>query len=148
MTMRRGGLAAALACGALVAPAAWAGPPPPPDTDAPHVTGTKLTRTTFRVRASDPELIGARAGTGTTITYFMSEPARVEFRVERASKGRWIRAGVFSFDSAAGRNQVHFYGAFANGRNLRPGKHRIALTPTDAAGNRGAFQRRRFTIVQ
>jgi hypothetical protein len=145
--MRRG-LVAALACVALAAPAAWAGPAPPPDTDVPHVTGTKLTRTTFRASASEPELIGARAGTGTTITYFMSEPARVEFRVERASHGRWIKAGVFTFDSTVGRNQVHFYGAFANGRTLRPGKHRIALTPTDAAGNRGAFQRRRFTIVQ
>jgi hypothetical protein len=146
--MLRRGVAVALACGAIAAPAVWAGPAPPPDTDVPHVTGTKLTRTTFRVGRGAPELLAARAGTGTTITYFLSEPSRVEFRVERASRGRWLADGVFSFDSTVGRNQVHFFGRFANGRVLRPGKHRIALTPTDAAGNRGAFQRRRFTIVQ
>jgi hypothetical protein len=143
---RRGLIAALVVCGVLVAPAAWAGVPPP-DTDVPHVTGTKLSRTTFAVGRSAPELLGARAGAGTTITYFLSEPSRVEFRVERASRGRWVTAGVFSFDSAVGRNQVHFYGRFASGRVLRPGKHRIALTPTDAAGNRGPFQRRPFTIV-
>ena len=168
--MRRRAAAAALALSALAAPAAWADPPPPADTDVPHVTGTKLSRTTFAVGDAPPALVTpARAPVATIVSYTLSEESTVGFRVERATTGRvrgslcvratkansrarhctrWVSAGTFDFHSGPGRQNVRFEGRFDDGHALRPGKHRITLTPTDLAGNRGAFQRRPFTIAR
>ncbi len=59
----------------------------------------------------------------------------------KAMSGAQVKAGK------AGANGFRFNGKVA-GRALKPGAHRLALTPTDAAGARGAAVRAAFTIAR
>ena len=47
----------------------------------------------------------------------------------------------------AGRNAIRFYGR-VGGHALRPGRSRIAVTATDAAGNRSKASHATFTIAR
>jgi hypothetical protein len=51
-------------------------------------------------------------------------------------------------DARAGRNVVKFSGRLSRTRRLRLGRHRLAMTPRDAAGNTGNIARKRFRIVR
>ena len=143
---------------------------PPPDTDVPHVTGTRLFPTTFAIGAGTPASLnplGVRIGT--TIRFTLSEASSVRFLFERPTVGRrsgrrcvkqtrrnrsrrrctrWVRDGAFKLQRPAGTNNVRFRGRLTARRKLRLGKHRLTLTPTDAAGNVGPFQRRSLKIVR
>jgi hypothetical protein len=143
---------------------------PTPDTDVPHVTGTKLFPSTFAIGRGTPGSLNPSAvRVGTTIRFVVSEDARVRFLFERPTVGRragsrcvkttrrnrarrrctrWVRDGAFTLNRKAGLNRVKFNGRLSARRKLRLGKHRVTLTPTDAAGNVGAFQRRPLKIVK
>jgi len=121
-----------------------------------------------------PVLRGLRLDRGTfsdstRVRFSLSEAARVRIAVQRASSGRraggrgrcvvpgraprtaarctrWTTvAGAVERTLAAGARSLRLSATFA-GRRLRPGRHRLALVATDAAGNRSATARATFTV--
>jgi hypothetical protein len=140
------------------------------DTTAPVVHSAAAVPRTFAV---DPNgraetAVSARARRGTTFRYRLSEAARVVFTIERPAAGRksgkkcvrpsrknrkkrkctrYLFAGRFAVQSAAGRNSHHFSGRIGR-RKLRPGRYRVTLAATDAAGNVSAVRRVAFRIVK
>jgi hypothetical protein len=110
-----------------------------------------------RFRAA-PSLFGvARAGTpraaglarGTRFRFRLSEPARVALKIQRALTGRRSRyrtVGALSRSAMSGPNVVRFSGRLGR-RALRPGRYRVRITATDAAGNRSAPRTARFRIA-
>jgi DNA-binding beta-propeller fold protein YncE len=146
------------------------GPAPPspalPDTTRPLLSALSLSPSRFRAAARGPS-IAARIGS--TVSYRLSEPAAVRFRVERALPGRRVggrcvkptrsnrRAqrctryrtlrGGFTHRGKAGRNKFKFSGRL-RGRKLRPARYRLRAVATDPAGNRSRPQRSRFRILR
>jgi hypothetical protein len=135
------------------------------------VTGTRLFPSTFAIGNGTPQSLNqaGRVRVGTTIRFTLSEDSRVRFLFERPTTGRrvgrrcvrqtrrnrsrrrcvrWVSDGSFTLNRPVGRNNVRFSGRLSARRRLRLGKHRVTLTPTDAAGNRGRFQRRSLRIVR
>jgi hypothetical protein len=140
---------------------------PPPDTAAPVISGLRLSRRTFAV-GSAPTPVAAKVRKGTTISYSLSEPARVAFKIERALAGRrsggkcrkatrrlrkkrkctrFKTAGTLRRSGAAGANRLAFSGRIGR-RALRPGSYRLTITGTDAAGNPSAAKRAKFKVVR
>jgi hypothetical protein len=138
------------------------------DTTAPtFVAKPRLHPTRFRARQRRGPSIAVR--TGTTITYTLSEAARVTFTVQKyrhlsrvcrrrlAIKSRhrtgtrcrrWISLrGRFAAVSAAGASSVRFTGRLRR-RPLRPGYYRLVIRARDAAGNTTRPRRPVFRIVR
>ncbi len=113
-----------------------------------------------------------RAPRGTTVRFRLSEPAAVRLAIERRSTGRRITrrgkrvcvrrtrsnrsrracvryTGVRTLvrRGRAGRNAVSFTGRI-RGRALTPGRYRMRLVATDAAGNRSTPRTLAFRIVR
>jgi hypothetical protein len=105
---------------------------------------------------------------GATITYTLSEPARLTFLVEGAAAGRkkgrscvrathrlrharpcvfLLRKGALTASGHRGVNRLAFSGRIGR-RSLSPGRYRLAVTATDSAGNRSAAKTVSFTIVK
>jgi hypothetical protein len=94
---------------------------------------------------------------GTEFRYTLSEPARVVFALERRRPGRrvrgkrrrarWVKAGSFAVQGAAGANRKKFSGRIGR-RRLRPGSYRLSLVATDAAGNRSVPKRLAFRVTR
>jgi len=99
------------------------------------------------------------------VSYTLSEAASVRVVVERCSKyakpkakkgkrkaakrGRCLRfaamAGAQTKAGKAGVNSFRFNGKVKR-KSLKAGSYRLALTPTDGGGNRGAVVRAPFAI--
>jgi len=125
-----------------------------------------LSRTRFRVAGSGPSIATAL---GTRVSYALSEPASVSFRVERALSGRRVGArcvrttrtnrrarrctrysvlrGGFAHSGKAGQNAFRFSGRLG-GRKLAPGRYRLRGLATDKAGNKSLLKRTGFRIVR
>jgi hypothetical protein len=58
-----------------------------------------------------------------------------------------VLVGRFAVMSRAGTNRHRFSGKIGR-RSLRPGKYRVALVATDAAGNSSRPLRLRFRVVR
>lgn len=142
----------------------------PADTIVPLASKLKLSPTTFKVGTAQPSLSAARAKakTGTTISFNLSEPATVRFTVERATAGRKVagtcvkpskknrkakrctiyrRVGTFPLMAPGGASRVRFEGRIGKTK-LAPGSYRIALVATDPAGNRSKVVQKRFKVVR
>jgi hypothetical protein len=96
--------------------------------------------------------VAFRVPRGTRVRFTLSERARVAFRVERrvaARRGRGARfvrlRGGFSVVRSAGRRAVRFSGRLRRWA-LRPGRYRLVLVATDAAGNRSRAKRVGFRV--
>jgi hypothetical protein len=104
---------------------------------------------------------------GTTFRYSLSEPARVSFTVQESLPGRadgrtciakiahnrtrraCTRLGKprrFVVNARAGHNATRFTGRIG-GQALPPGRYRVTLVATDAAGRRSAPKRLTFRVV-
>ena len=113
-----------------------------------------------------PSAFRFRVGS-TTISFRLSEAARVTFTFERVLPGRrlggrcvapgrrtrrarrctrYLRVGSISRASAAGPNSLRFSGRL-RGRALPVGAYRLTATGVDPAGNRSLPVRRGFRIV-
>jgi hypothetical protein len=136
------------------------------DRDAPVLSRFTLSPRRFRAAARGASLATAA---GSKLKFTLSEPASVRFAVQRAKAGRrvrgtcrrttaanrrkrhctrYVRVGsTFTTNAAAGQNQRRFSGR-VRGRKLKPGRYRLVLTATDAAGNRSAPARVLFRIVR
>jgi uncharacterized protein YkwD len=120
------------------APLAASPPEPAPTSEAPAKPSLRaLSLSPSRVRAG---------GRGTTISYTLSAPATVMFRIQRA-QGRGYRtlAGHFTDRGAQGVNRLHF-AAHLRDRALGPGRYRLqAVAATSATSS---IVRRRFAVVR
>jgi hypothetical protein len=140
------------------------------DTTAPVVRSAAAIPRTFAVDSNGraETAVSARAHRGTTFRYTLSEAARVVFTIERPAAGRksgkrcvrpsrknrkkrkctrYVIAGRFAVQSAAGPKSHHFSGKIGH-RKLKPGRYRVTLAATDAAGNVSAPRRFAFKIVK
>jgi hypothetical protein len=95
----------------------------------------------------------ARAATGTTISYSVSEASTTTFRVDRAAAGanrghKYIPLhGTFLHHDVAGTNHFHFTGR-VGGRALSTGRYRLNATPKSATGHVGQTKQSPFHIVR
>jgi len=108
------------------------------------------------------------APVGSTVSYRLSEPATVTFKVERALRGKRAggrcvkptRAnrgarpctryatlrGSFTHQGKTGQNRFKFSGRM-RGRKLVPGRYRLNAVAQDPARNKSDTKRSRFRIV-
>jgi Tol biopolymer transport system component len=141
------------------------------DKIAPRFAGSPTASpSTFAVspKARGETAVAARARLGTKLKYSLSEPARVVFTVERIGRGRkrgkrcvkatkanrkkractrYTRFGRFAQGGAAGSNTKAFAGKIGR-KKMRPGKYRITLRATDAAGNKSRPKSLRVRVVK
>ncbi len=134
------------------APPAGQQPPgggPAADTQAPVISGFRSSRSVFAIaRAGTP--VAARVAQGTRLRYTLSEGARVTMKIQRRLAGRPARyrsAGTLRRSGVSGLNRTRFTGRIGR-RALRPGRYRVVITATDAAGNRSARKTTRFRITR
>jgi Tol biopolymer transport system component len=120
---------ASLVTGSVVIP----GVPPgsvAADSIAPRLTNASFTRKRFRV--------GGGKRRGTTLRVALSERATIRVSAERRKGKRWRAAGTISESAAAGGAQTLRITGRVGRRKLSPGRYRVAIIATDAAGNRSA----------
>ncbi len=141
---------------------------PGADSTRPVITGLRLSPARFRGGSRLPRLASA-ARVGTRIRFSLSEPATVELAFAARHTGRRVgrrcrRASrrlrhrprctrsvavatrVTIKGARAGSNSVRFQGRLSRRRTLRAGRYRLAVTATDAAGNRSAPKHATLTI--
>jgi hypothetical protein len=120
---------------------------PPPDSQAPVVSGFRITRSPFALGRT-ATAVAARAPRGTSFRYSLSEPARVSLTIQRrVAGGRRRTVGTLRRSGAAGPNRLRFSGRIGR-RALRPGHYQALIRATDAAGNRSARGSVRFRLVR
>jgi hypothetical protein len=137
--------------------AAEGGPAPAPgagasgaDTLRPRFLSAKLAPKVFAVnrRGKAERLVKSRAKKGTTITFKLSEAARVVFAVQRVlPKKRFGKALRFAMNAKAGANKKKFSGRIGK-KALKPGRYRLTMVARDGAGNRSTPKRLTFSIVR
>jgi streptogramin lyase len=137
------------------------------DTKAPVVTGVRMSTTKVLV-GKDRTPVKITRKTGTTISYSLSEAARVSLRIERALSGRksgkrcvkpkrslrhkkkctrYKRSGTLTRSGKKGKNRHHFSGRIGK-KALKVGRYRLSILATDAAGNKAKPKRKAFRIVK
>ena len=138
------------------------------DTLRPALALLRMSVRRFRAATAGPSARSA-APLGTRVTWMLSEPARVTFRVQRALAGRLVRGrcvratranrrrkpctryvavrGTFTRAGVRGANAMRFMGRIG-GRRLAPGRYRLVASARDAAGNRSLLRRTGFRIVR
>jgi hypothetical protein len=146
------------------------------DVTAPAISRLSLSRRRFRVgRGRTPvSARAARTPRGTVIRFTLSEPATVALRVYARRPGRrvvrsgrsvcarparrhartsgkrcwrYVRVVVLTRSSGAGQRRVAFSGR-VGAAALHPGRYRLTVAGTDAAGNRGKSRARSFVVVR
>ncbi len=136
-----------------------------PDTTAPVIRGLRLTNRRFRLGARATVGVAA-APRGTTFRFTLSEAATTTVTVERELAGRrsgsrcvrprrgltrrctrYVRSQSLTRRRPAGANRIAYSGRVGR-RALVPGHYRATLVARDAAGNRSAPARVRFTVVR
>jgi hypothetical protein len=124
-------------------------PPPPADTAAPVISGFRATPALFAIGRASTAL-AARVRRGTRFRYSVTEQARVTLKIQRRLRGRRARyrtVGKLSRTARQGANRTRFTGRLGR-RALRPGRYRVRITATDAAGNRSTARATRFRIAR
>jgi uncharacterized protein YkwD len=87
-------------------------------------------------------------GRGTVVSYTLSAPATVTFRVERRAGGRYrLLRGSVAVDGTQGDNSFTFRPRL-RGRALAPGSYRLRAVATDDAGGASAARRVRLRVVR
>lgn len=114
------------------------------DAVAPRLSAVRIAR---RVRlATDLPRIAARRS---SIGFALSEPARVTLRFARIGpRGRRspVRTPI-ALAAPAGTVHAVFRGRLATGKALKPGRYRVTIVATDAAGNRSAARTATLTVL-
>jgi hypothetical protein len=122
---------------------------------APTVSKLRLSRASFR------------KGKATTISFRLSEPAKVALSFERALTGRRVRGrclkparglrpnctryqrltSKLTVQGKAGTNRVTFRGRVSRSRVLAVGRYRLTLVATDTAGKKSGAARTSFRLL-
>jgi len=155
-------------CGRPSSPVA----PPARDTKAPVLRSVSLTHRRFQVARGATRIATShpRLRRGTQLRFTSSEAAKLTIAIQRAAPGRRARKGhtrickpvrhrarhgrctayrpraTLTRAIEAGRGHVALTGRIGK-RRMAPGRYRLILTASDAAGNRSKPLRRSFTIV-
>lgn len=153
----------------VIGPPAVPPPPPPPPPAAPRDTTAPVIKS-LRVRPSvilRRQRPRSRRATRATITYALSEPARVRIELRRALSGRrqgarcvrptralararrctrYVSAAALTRTAPAGSNTVRIT-ARVGGRLLAVGRFQVVVTATDAAGNRSRSRTANLRVV-
>jgi hypothetical protein len=138
----------------------------PGDRTAPSLRSLRVRPRRLRALLRGRAIISAPQGA--TVSYVLSEAARVRFMVKDARSGRRVgrrcvagrrfgqkrrclryvrlRGGTVHA-GRPGSNRLRLSGRW-RGRKLRPGRYRLIARPTDFAGNRGKAVRARFRVVR
>jgi len=128
------------------------------DLVAPRIKGLGFSASAFRAAARGAT-IAAKRPTGARVRYTLSEPGITAFTVDRCAavtrrKRKPARCtrfaplrGKVTRRDAGGARTARFSGRVA-GRALRPGRYRLNLVVTDAAGNASSAARREFQITR
>jgi hypothetical protein len=140
------------------------------DTTPPTISKLKLSDTKFLLGSQLATFTKKRKPTGTTISFRVSEQSKVTFTFARKSKGfrsgkhcvarkpkgkrakpctRFVNAKPsLTFNAAAGSHQLDFEGRLDRRHKLKPGRYRLTLTATDAAGNKSKPKTANFTVLR
>ena len=131
------------------------------DATAARIDRVGLSRRTWRRGTKLPGVI-SRAAVGTTISYRLSEDARVTLTFARKARGRkvgrrcvkptrknrtrrrctrYVKAGTLRFNGKAGTNRVRFQGRLSRRKRLALGRYRLTVGATDGAGNKSRTSR-------
>ena len=107
------------------------------DSVAPLVAGLRAAPATFA------------AAVGTHFRFTLSEPARLTFRIQRAShrQHRYVTLGKFTRSRGQGANSLRFRGRIGK-RALTRGHYRVVVAASDTAGNGSIPKVARFRIVR
>ncbi len=130
-------------------------PVPPADTVKPVLSGLSFGKKSFK------------RSKGTTISFTLSEAAKVKLDFGQPKAGRLVAAkcvklsaknrkkpkctqanlrGTLTIDGKAGLNTLSFNGTLTPKKRLAFGSYLLSATATDAAGNVGAPATKRFTL--
>ena len=112
--------------------------------DAPAQAAAARSAVSLRTLSLSPRRF--RAGSrGTTISFSLSAPATVVLRIERSRAGRHriVKGGRLTVAGAAGANRVHL-----KARSLKPGRYRVQVVATDAAGSATRALRTTFSVTR
>jgi hypothetical protein len=146
-------------------------PPPPKDTTAPTISRLKLSDKSFKVGsqlATFSRKHRKRTPVGTTITFKVSENSTSTFTFAYRAKGfksgrhcvarkphgkrkpkRCTRvAGRIKHATAAGTRKLEFEGRFSRHKKLKPGRYKLILMATDAAGNKSKAKTASFRVLK
>jgi endonuclease/exonuclease/phosphatase family metal-dependent hydrolase len=135
---------------------------------APAVSSVRVAPSRFRLGSALPR-ISRRTPVGTTISFELSEAARVTLAFARPKQPgrlvggrcvaptrrnrsgractRSLSIGSLRLNGAAGRNRVRFQGRLSSRKTLRPGRYTTTITGTDPAGNRSRPSTASFTVL-
>jgi len=136
-----------------------------PGTNKRLLSTLSISPASFRAAGSGPSIAVVAGG---KVSYRLSEPASVTFRVERPLPGRRVRGrcvapkrsnarsrtctryvalrGSFTHKGKAGANKFTFAGRVRR-RKLTPGRYRLRGEATDPAGNKSPLRHIPFRIV-
>jgi len=131
---------------------------------SPTITFAYRGTTTFtpHVRASDPHGASGVAGAplrvdsirpvitnlrvrGSTITYRLSEPARVTIRLQQKTRKRWRTIRVLRQNGVAGKNRLSAQSSARAAKRTRRVRYRAEASAIDAVGNRSRPTRLRLS---
>jgi hypothetical protein len=131
---------------------------------SPTITHAYSGTTTFtpRVRASDPHGASGTAGAplsidsirpvisalrvrGLTITYRLSEPARVTIQLQQQKGKRWRTIRVLRQNGKAGKNRLSAQSRARGAKRTRRVRYRAEAVAVDAVGNRSRPTRLRLS---
>jgi Tol biopolymer transport system component len=122
----------------------------------------------WRLGSRLPQISAKRAPIGTTISFRLSEPAKVKLTFARTTSGRKVggrcvvprpsnrsrprctrllAAGQLSVNARAGVTRIRFQGRLSRTRGLAVGTYLLTVGATDAAGTRSRARTASFTIV-
>jgi hypothetical protein len=141
------------------------------DTTPPTVSSLRLSHKSFKVGrqlATFSRKHRKRTPVGTTITFKVSENSTSTFTFSYRTKGyksgkhcvahkprgkhkvkRCTRvAGKLKHATAAGARTLDFEGRFSKHKKLKPGRYKLSLTATDAAGNRSKAKTANFRVLK
>ncbi len=135
---------------------------------APTVSSARVAPSRFRLGSALPR-ISRRTPVGTTISFGLSEAARVTLAFARPRQpgrlvggrcvapsggnrggracARSLPTGSLRLNGTAGRNRMRFQGRLSRRKTLRPGRYTTTITAADAAGNRSAPKTVSFTVL-
>jgi virginiamycin B lyase len=167
-TEREGGKLGRLS-GNCVPPAPAPGPAAAGSSGKPVLSGLKLTPAAFKAASSGAAVAKRKAGTGTTVSFRLSEAASVTFEVQRKARGRKVGGkckrqtkanrgkpgcplllpvkGSFSWAGKAGANSVGFSGRLG-GKALKRGGYRLVAEAKNAGGAKSVAVGKSFTILR
>ncbi len=141
-----------------------------PVTPAPAITAAHQSTSTWRVGSKLAQISAKKKPPiGTTFSFSLNEQAAVSFSFTQRVSGhtvkgkcvaqtrtnrrkrvckRAVTAGMLSFAGHSATNTVVFQGRLSRLRKLKPGRYTLAITATNAAGQKSAPQKLSFTIVK